>query len=102
MTWSLTFEELDRFLDGRATYRVACPACGPSRRTAKKAKRRVLKLWHNKPDLISYACAHCGVGGYAIREGLTKRPNVQQYGRLRAEAATNCEEHTKRQREKAC
>jgi hypothetical protein len=101
MTWSPTFEELDRFLDGRATYRVACPACGPSRRTAKKAKRRVLKLWHPKLDLISYACAHCGIGGYAIREGVTK-PNAQQYERLRAEAAANCEEQVKRQREKAC
>jgi hypothetical protein len=53
MTWSPSFEQLDRFLDGRATYRVACPACGPSRRTAKKAKRRVFKLWRPKPDVIT-------------------------------------------------
>jgi hypothetical protein len=97
MTWSPTFEELDRSLDGRATYRVACPACGPSRRTVKKAKRRVFKLWHPKPDLITYACAHCGIGGHAIRGGAAKH----DARRLKAEAAADTERYVEHQREKA-
>src|SRR6266536_4248259 len=100
MTWSPTFEELDRFLGGRPTYRVACPACGPSRRTVKNTKRRVFKLWHPKPDLITYACAHCGMGGHAIR-GCAAKLDAQQYSRLKAQGAADTERYVGRQREKA-
>jgi hypothetical protein len=44
--------------------RVACPKCGPDRRSAANRGRRVLAVWI-KSDFASYACARCGIHGWA-------------------------------------
>jgi hypothetical protein len=47
------------------TYDVACPLCGPGRRTESNRRRRVLRIWYPSRGFMTYACARCGVHGYA-------------------------------------
>jgi hypothetical protein len=96
----LSFSDIDRLTGGRpGEFRVRCPVCGPKRSRPRKAKLRVLKIWV-KPDFASYACGHCQISGYAIRDGAA-RLDHQQRARLKAEAAADSEGYGRRQRDKA-
>jgi hypothetical protein len=44
---------------------VACPLCGPDRRSRVNRKREVLRIWHEEPGFASFNCARCGERGYA-------------------------------------
>ena len=44
---------------------VACPLCGPDRRTAHNRRREVLRVWHMKPGFATYNCKRCGAHGWA-------------------------------------
>jgi hypothetical protein len=45
---------------------VACPMCGPDRRTAVNRRRRVLRIWRLDENFASYHCARCGEGGHTL------------------------------------
>lgn len=47
------------------THDVACPLCGPDRRTESNRRRRTLRIWYSSPGFMTYSCARCGVRGYA-------------------------------------
>src|SRR5580698_3715121 len=51
------------------TYDVACPICGPDRRSESNRRRKVLRVWHNSTGFMTYSCARCGVCGYARTSG---------------------------------
>jgi hypothetical protein len=82
----ITFEAIERLI-GCATgeFRKACPICGPSRSTPQKRKLQVLKIWHERPDFASFACAHCEASGYVVRNGAAK-VSREDHVRLRAQA----------------
>lgn len=48
---------------------VACPLCGPDRRSERNRRRAVLRIWYTSPDFLTYSCARCGIRGYARADG---------------------------------
>ncbi len=50
-----------------------CPACGPGRRDPANRKRQVLRIWRQEPDFATFACARCGLQGWAADK---ERPNA--------------------------
>lgn len=56
------------------TYDVACPLCGPDRRSVRNRRRAVLRIWYTSPDFLTYSCARCGIHGYARANG--KAPSL--------------------------
>jgi hypothetical protein len=70
---SLTFDDLRELTGGRTgNIDAACPLCGPRCKTPSNRVRRVLRIWDDGADFITYTCARCGESGYAKEEG-TKR-----------------------------
>lgn len=69
---------------------VACPLCGPDRRSPKNWVRKVLRIWHVSPHFASYVCARCGETGFARIRGRSEL-NASTYARVRAEL----EEHAR-------
>jgi hypothetical protein len=59
---------------------VACPLCGPERRTPANRKRRVLRIWHLEERFATYACARCGERGYARADGVIVPGQVSPAG----------------------
>jgi hypothetical protein len=50
-------------------YDIACPLCGPHRRSPKNRSRPVLRVWREVAGFITYSCARCGARGYARADG---------------------------------
>jgi hypothetical protein len=44
---------------------VACPLCGPSRRSPANQQRKVLRIWCEEGEFATFKCARCGAKGYA-------------------------------------
>jgi hypothetical protein len=44
---------------------IACPVCGPLRRSGINQRRRVLRLWRPDQNFATYYCARCGEAGRA-------------------------------------
>jgi hypothetical protein len=61
---------------------VACPLCGPDRRSSFNQRRKVLRVWYESPGFIGYACARCGEKGHARERGASTI-NHAAYARLR-------------------
>lgn len=60
---------LDELTGGRlGIFNVACPSCGPERRSPANRRRQVLRIWHLEPGFATYHCVRCGATGY-IRDG---------------------------------
>jgi hypothetical protein len=57
-----TIEALTRGRFG--TIDVACPLCGPDRRSPINRRRPVLRVWRDEPDFATFCCARCGESGF--------------------------------------
>ena len=79
---------------------VACPICGPDRRSPYNRCRRVLRIWAEAPDFATYHCARCGMKGYA-REGQTGAISAERLAQLKADAARREAHYTRRRAQKA-
>src|SRR5690242_21825157 len=44
---------------------VACPFCGPSRKSAINRVRKVMRVWDEGDDFVTFHCERCGASGYA-------------------------------------
>lgn len=63
---AITLAEIDALTRGRfGTLDVACPLCGPERRSAVNQRRPVLRVWRSDPDFATFCCARCGEKGFA-------------------------------------
>jgi hypothetical protein len=61
----LTFETvIELIADGYGRIDAACPACGPSARSAVKQHQKKLRVWREQPDFVSYNCVRCGMKGW--------------------------------------
>jgi hypothetical protein len=87
----------DRF--GR--FDVACPACGPDRRSPTNGRRRVLRVWRHEPDFLTYYCCRCGLKGSARRDGARRRIDPQRLEHAHADAAARDARYARSQLEKA-
>jgi putative DNA primase/helicase len=56
---------IEALTDGRSgVFDVACPVCGPSRRSARNRLRPVLRVWRGDAAFASFTCARCGFRGW--------------------------------------
>jgi hypothetical protein len=61
----MDFNTLRSLSSGRPLVDVACPTCGPRARSLHNRVRKVLRIWDNGSDFITYACARCDESGYS-------------------------------------
>ncbi|MCF6110830.1 toprim domain-containing protein [Mesorhizobium muleiense] len=84
---ALSFDLLERLIRGRpGKHDVACPLCGPDRRSPINRNRPVLRVWATEPGFLSFHCARCGEKGYARQDG-ERSQNGEEMARIRAEIA---------------
>jgi hypothetical protein len=61
MSGTLSLYQIDQVTGGRlGRLDVACPMCGPERRSAMNRARKVLRIWRLTPGFATYHCARCG------------------------------------------
>jgi len=59
----LSFDTLRASARGKITD-IACPNCGQSCKTPSNRIRKVLRIWDDGGDFITYSCARCGESGW--------------------------------------
>jgi hypothetical protein len=68
---ALTYSQLVHLTGNKlGRHDVACPECGPDRKSKINQKREVLRVWLEE-EFASFHCARCGASGYAHAEGQT-------------------------------
>jgi len=87
--------------DGYGEFDIACPRCGPTRRTPSNRTRKVCRVWRHRSDFLGYHCCRCGLTGFARRHGAPSDIEPQKLASLQAEAAAREADHAVRQRRKA-
>jgi hypothetical protein len=80
---------------------IACPECGPTRRTSANRKRKVCRVWRDNPDFIGYHCCRCRLKGSVRRHGAQHDINWKELEKLRAEAAARDADYAALQQRKA-
>jgi hypothetical protein len=78
---AFSFEELRSFTVGHtgSIVNVPCPLCGPLCRSPHNRVRKVLRIWNEADDFITYRCARCGEkGGVRDHTAATKGPRQLQ------------------------
>jgi hypothetical protein len=68
---------------------VACPICGPERRTPINRRRKVLRVWRFESSFATYHCARCGARGH-VRDDHS-RPQIDRAEFERRLAAARAE-----------
>lgn len=86
---SLSLDDLTALAGGRIGVRdVACPMCGPDRRSPANRIRRVLRVWLVGAQFGTWSCARCGSKGEAhAGSGEGRRVDREALSRARAAAA---------------
>ena len=54
-----------------------CPLCAATR-SARSARRRVLRIWRERDDFIGFACARCDAKGWARSGEASARPSPKR------------------------
>jgi hypothetical protein len=86
---ALTFERLIQSINGKfGVHDVACPLCGPEKRSPPNRVRRVLRVWYVSPGFISFVCARCGEEGF-VRDW--DAPKINEV--TRARVSSELEQH---------
>ena len=63
---TITIEALRDLTGGKTgIIDVACPFCGPSRKAAVNRIRKVMRVWDEGDDFVTFHCERCGASGYA-------------------------------------
>ncbi|RWQ47091.1 toprim domain-containing protein [Mesorhizobium sp.] len=98
---ALAFDLLEGLTGGRAgKHDVACPLCGPNRRSPVNRIRPVLRVWATEPGFMSFHCARCGERGFARQDG-ARSQNSEEMARIRAEIAEREKSEAEKQLGKA-
>jgi hypothetical protein len=79
---------------------IACPSCGPDRRTPANQRRKVLRVWRVSPSFVTYRCARCDLHGYAREDG-APAPEPAALASANAEAQRFAAETAEAKRSKA-
>lgn len=91
----LTLGYIERLTGCRlGTFDIACPTCGPGRRTLQNRTRKVLRVWRKEPGFASFKCVRCGVEGGVGEKHRTIRTRF-------ARRVVEVDDHRERQAEKA-
>jgi Toprim domain len=82
---ALTFERLLQSINGKfGIHDIACPLCGPEKRSPSNRVRRVLRLWYVSPGFIAFVCARCGEKGF-VRDWDEPKINAVTRARVSSE-----------------
>jgi len=54
---------------GFGAFDVACPACGPERRSPLNKRRKVLRIWRKREGRLTFLCQRCTAVGAVSAEG---------------------------------
>jgi hypothetical protein len=82
----LTLTDINALTGGRlGQHDVACPMCGPARRSPVNRRRKVLRVYRIEPGFATFHCARCGEKGHT-RDRSAPPPNLAALARARAEA----------------
>ena len=66
---------------------VACPLCGPQRKSPINRKRKVLRIWRHDTGFATFNCRRCGEHGYTRDDRTTsKAADPDVLARRRAES----------------
>jgi hypothetical protein len=66
---TLTFEQINSTISGRfGKLDLLCPFCSASRSTAENRRKKVFRVWRDRPDFLTFHCVHCGERGW-LRDG---------------------------------
>jgi hypothetical protein len=77
---------IDRFTGGRiGLFDVACPLCGPERRSVANRVRKVLRVWRLEEGFATFHCARCGEHGHT-RDQSAPPPNALHLAAARRDA----------------
>jgi hypothetical protein len=76
-----------RVLNGNRAGRVdvACPNCGPDCKATVNQRRKVLRIWDEDENFVTYKCARCEIAGYARSGSATRTVEEVREPRLPAE-----------------
>jgi hypothetical protein len=84
---ALGLDDIDRLTGRRlGTHDVACPLCGPFKRSLRNQRKRVLRVYRIEPNFAGYHCARCGRKGAALDRTGTP-PDPIKLASARAKAA---------------
>ncbi len=72
--------------DRLGTIDIACPLCGPEKRTAANRARKVLRIWRLTESFAGFCCQRCGEKGH-VRDRSGTLPDPVKLARARTEAA---------------
>jgi hypothetical protein len=96
-----SYPALQQAVDGKlGIHDIACPLCGPDRRSPANRVRKVLRVWYLSPNFAGYVCARCGERGYA-RCGDSPKVNKAIYARISLEQAQHADVTATTRRRKA-
>src|SRR5438105_1717922 len=74
--------------DRLGTIDIACPLCGPEKRTAANRARKVLRIWRLTESFAGFCCQRCGEKGHVLDRGRGGTPpDPVKLARARTEAA---------------
>jgi hypothetical protein len=83
---ALTFHDIEDWTCGRTRIvDVACPWCGPEKRSSINQRRKVLRIWRLDEGFATFHCARCGESGHT-RDQSAVPPDREKLERARAEA----------------
>ena len=86
MSRSLNYKEILQLAGSQeGAIDIACPDCGPGRRSPANRGRKVLRVWRVSPAFVTYRCARCDVHGHSREDGAPS-PDPVQLAKARAEA----------------
>ena len=97
---NLDFDTLRSLIDNKlGRIDVPCPVCGPDRKRTFNRKRKVLRIWRESPEFITYNCERCGAKGW-FHDKRSPRINHAGLRRLIREADEGlvADIHTRRER----
>jgi hypothetical protein len=80
---------IDRLAPDTGVIDVACPICGPERRSPINRRRKVLRVWRLESSFATYHCARCGARGH-VRDDYS-RPQIDRAEFERRLAAARAE-----------
>jgi hypothetical protein len=81
---------------------LPCPECStwPGRSPAGR-RRKVLRVWHDEVNFLTYHCVRCGIKGYARAHDDSRAIDPPHYQRFQTESENRDAEYRRRQRDKA-
>jgi hypothetical protein len=98
----LSFDQLRDLSHGRLGVTDApCPLCGPDRRSPVNQRRKVLRIWCDDPNFLTYHCPRCPTNGYAAANGenpFGSQISPAEREKIKAEVAIREAAHAKTQR----